>query len=275
MRVEAVLLDVDGVLTVSWQPIPGAVDALARLRDAGLGVAFLTNTTSRSRTEIAAALVEAGFSLDVDEVFTAATIGAAYLRETYPGARVLLLNSGDVRVDFEGVTLVADTDADRAAGGGRPDVVVLGGAGEEFGYEQLNQAFGYVVAGAPLVALHRNLVWRTSAGLQLDTGAFLAGLERAAGVEATVVGKPAGAFFDAALNALGVDPAGAVMVGDDVEHDVLGAQAHGVTGVLVQTGKFRESDLVNASGTPDHVVPSVADVPALLAALNSAAGGRA
>jgi HAD superfamily hydrolase (TIGR01458 family) len=176
---------------------------------------------------------------------------------------VYLLNSGDVRADFDGVTFANAEEAKAEEG---VDVVVLGGAGPEFSYEELNRLFGYVVAGVPLVALHRNLVWRTSDGLQLDTGAFLSGLERAAGVEATVVGKPAATFFKAALDALGVAAADTVMVGDDVEHDVLGAQAHGVTGVLVRTGKFRESDIASASGTPDYVVDSLADVPALLGA---------
>jgi HAD superfamily hydrolase (TIGR01458 family) len=256
MRVRAVLCDIDGVLTVSWRAIPGAPEALRRIRGAGLPVAFLTNTTSRTRDAIAAAMVQAGFDADPEEIFTAAAIGAAYLRRNHPGARVHLLNSGDVRADLAGVDL--------ADAGERPDVVVLGGAGPEFSYQALSRVFGYLVDGVPLVAMHRNLVWRTAAGLQPDTGAFLEGLERAAGVSATVVGKPAPEFFAAALDALGADPAEAVMVGDDVEHDVLAAQREGITGVLVRTGKFRPADVEHASGAPDHVIDSFVDLPRLL-----------
>ncbi len=112
--------------------------------------------------------------------------------------------------------------------------------------------------------MHRNLYWRTDAGLQLDTGAFLAGLEKAAGVQAEVIGKPAAAFFEAALASLGADPSAAVMVGDDIEADVLAAQRAGVTGVLVRTGKYLPRALRDAGGTPDHVVDSIADVPSML-----------
>jgi len=254
--VRAVLIDIDGVLTVSWEPLPGAVEALREIRAAGLGVALVTNTTSRTRASIAGALAGAGFPVAAEDILTAPAVTAAYLAEHFPGARCALLNSGDVREDLEGVSLVEDD----------PDVVVVGGAGEEFGYAALNRAFGHLQRGARLVAMHRNLYWRTEDGLQLDSGAFLAGLERAARVEAVVTGKPSRAFFASALARLGAGADEAVMVGDDVESDVLAAQAAGVTGVLVRTGKFLPETLRDASGTPDHVIDSFADLPGLLRA---------
>jgi HAD superfamily hydrolase (TIGR01458 family) len=255
--VRAVLIDVDGVLTVSWKPLPGAVEALRAVRDAGLGVVLVTNTTSRSRASIAGSLADAGFPVGAEDILTAPAATAAHLA----GARVALLNSGDVAEDLEGVTLVGDEGDDGAE---TPDVVLLGGAGPEFGYEALNRAFGRLQRGARLVAMHRNLYWRTEDGLQLDAGAFLAGLEAAAGVEAEVTGKPSRAFFEAALGRLGAGAHEALMVGDDVEHDVLAAQRLGITGVLVRTGKFLPETLERASGAPDHVLDSFADLPALL-----------
>ncbi|WP_405727428.1 TIGR01458 family HAD-type hydrolase [Streptomyces sp. NBC_00028] len=254
--VRAVLIDIDGVLTVSWEPLPGAVEALREIRAAGLGVALVTNTTSRTRASIAGTLAGAGFPVDAEDILTAPAVTAAYLAEHFPRARCALLNSGEVREDLAGVSLVDDD----------PDVVILGGAGEEFGYAELNRAFGHLQRGARLVAMHRNLYWRTEDGLQLDAGAFLAGLERAAHTEAVVTGKPSRAFFAAALGRLGVGADDAVMVGDDVESDVLAAQAAGVTGVLVRTGKFLPETLRDASGVPDHVVDSFAELPALLRA---------
>jgi HAD superfamily hydrolase (TIGR01458 family) len=252
----AVFFDIDGVLTVSWRALPGAADAVRRVRAAGLAVAFLTNTTSRTRAGIGTALRDAGIGAADDEIITAPVIGAAYLRRHHPDARVHLLNSGDITADLPGVIL--------AGPGERPDVVVLGGAGVEFDYPALNTAFGHLLDGARLVALHRNVYWATDRGLALDTGAFLGGLEQAAGVRATVVGKPAPEFFTAALDLLGVAPAEAMMVGDDVTSDVLAAQAMGLTGALVRTGKYRDATLAAADGRPDHVIDSVADVPALL-----------
>ncbi|HEX9352533.1 MAG TPA: HAD-IIA family hydrolase [Streptosporangiaceae bacterium] len=257
-RIRAVLIDIDGVLTVSWQPLPGAVAALKRLRGDGYPVALVTNTTSRTRASIAGALAAAGFPVTAGDVLTAPVIAAAYLREHYPGARCLLLSSGDIGEDLAGLTLACGSDPAPA------DVVLLGGAGPEFSYQALNQVFGHLQRGARLVAMHRGLYWRTSEGLQLDAGAFLAGLEQAVGAEADVVGKPAAAFFAAALAHLEADPAHTMMIGDDIETDVLAAQQHGLTGVLVKTGKYLPRTHHRASGTPHHVLDSFADLPALL-----------
>ena len=255
--IRAVLLDIDGVLTVSWRPLPGAAEAVAWLRDAGFAVALVTNTTSQTRAWMASALSEAGFGVGASDIFTAPAITAGYLARHYPGARCALLNSGDIAQDLSGVTLVSSDAAP-------PDVVILGGAGPEFSYAALNRVFGYLLGGARLVAMGRNLYWRTEAGLQLDGGSFLAGLEQAAGVTAEVTGKPAAAFFGTAMEALGATPAETVMVGDDIEADVLAAQRHGITGVLVRTGKFRPEALQNASADPDQVIDSIADLPGLL-----------
>ena len=120
--------------------------------------------------------------------------------------------------------------------------------------------------GAELVAMHRNLSWMTRRGEKLDAGAYLLGLEAATGLEAVVLGKPAPEAFRAGLDALGLPPERVAMVGDDVENDVLAAQELGITGVLVRTGKFREETLARASGPPDVIVDSIADVQGLLGA---------
>ncbi|MET9856513.1 HAD-IIA family hydrolase [Streptomyces sp. NPDC006450] len=273
-RIGAVLIDIDGVLTVSWKPLPGSVEAMRQLRSAGLPLVLVTNNTSRTRASIAAKLAGAGFPVGVDDILTAPAATAAYLREHYPGARCLLLNTGDVRDDLAGVPLVEDAEPESDAEGAVPDVVVFGGAGGAFGYEALNRAFRHLQQGARLVAMHRNLYWRTAAGLDLDTGAFLLGLERAARVEAEVTGKPAEAFFAAALAHVGVTPSEALMVGDDIESDVLAAQRIGITGVLVKTGKYLPETHRAADGTPDHVLDSFADVPALLERLGRREGRK-
>ncbi|QWB21795.1 MULTISPECIES: HAD-IIA family hydrolase [Streptomyces] len=257
--VRAVLIDIDGVLTVSWRPLPGAVEALREIREAGLAVLLVTNTTSRTRASIAGTLADAGFPVSAEDILTAPAATAAYLAEHCPGARCALLNSGDIEEDLDGVTLVDATDTDAV-----PDVVLVGGAGPEFGYEALDRAFRQLRRGARLVAMHRNLYWRTDEGLRLDSGAFLAGLEQAARMEAEITGKPAPAFFESALARVGAPAGETVMVGDDVESDVLAAQRAGVTGVLVRTGKFQPEALRAADGTPDHVIDSFADLPALL-----------
>jgi HAD superfamily hydrolase (TIGR01458 family) len=257
-RIRAVLIDIDGVLTVSWKPLPGAVAALRQLRADGFPLALVTNTTSRTRASIASTLADAGFPVTGGDILTAPVVAAAYLREHYPGARCLLLNSGDIRADLTGLDLAQQGDP------APMDVVLVGGAGPEFSYQALNEAFSHLQRGARLIAMHRGLYWRTSEGLRLDTGAFLAGLEQAAATEAEVVGKPAAAFFATALTHLGADAAHTVMTGDDIESDVLAAQRQGLTGILVKTGKYLPRAYDTASGTPDHVLDSFANLPGLL-----------
>ena len=249
-----ILLDVDGVLVVSWEPIPGAVDALARLRHDGVPFRLITNTTTVTRAGIAEQLGGVGFDVVAEDILTAPSATAAYVERHHPGARCYLLGVDDIAGDLEGVRLV-DRDA---------DVVIVGGADEAFTFGNINRAFRMVMDGAPLVAMHRNLSWMEAEGISLDAGAYLLGIEAASGVQATVVGKPAPGFFRAGLDLLALRAEQVLMVGDDVEHDVLAAQALGMTGVLVRTGKFRPDALVRASGTPDHVVDSVAEVPDLL-----------
>jgi HAD superfamily hydrolase (TIGR01458 family) len=253
-RAECLLLDIDGVLTVSWEALPGAVETLAMLRRDGVPFRLITNTTTKTRADLAGTLSEAGFDIRPEEIVTAVVATGQYLRRHHPDAGVFVLSDGDATDDLQGVRLV---DVDEA------DVVALGGACEDFTYPTMNRVFRRLMRGAALVGMHRNLYWKTEDGWELDGGAYIAGLEEAAGVHAAICGKPAAAYFDGALAGLGIPRERAAMVGDDIVNDVLGAQVHGITGVLVRTGKFQEADL--AKGDPDAVLSSVADLPGWLA----------
>jgi HAD superfamily hydrolase (TIGR01458 family) len=255
MTPPALLLDIDGVLVVSWKPVPGAVEAMRAIRDAGLRIRFLTNTTSRTRESIATALRDVGIGVDDDELVTAGVASAAYLRQHHPGARCFVLNDGPLD-DLGDVTVVGPDE--------RPDVVVIGSAGPSFSWDAVNRAARAVMNGAALVAMHGSATWRTDAGICVDGGAYVAALERATGREATVIGKPAPAMFEAALAALDAAPTDGVMVGDDLHNDVLAARALGLRGVLVRTGKYRNDQLERSPEQPDAVIDSIADLPAWL-----------
>jgi len=261
-RVEAVLIDIDGVLTVSWRALPGAVAAMARLRACEVGIRLVTNTTSRTRAWMATRLSAQGFPVHPEDILTAPGLTAHYLQEAYPGARCMVVNSGDLSNDLPGLTLVRGDKDD-------VDVVVLGGAGPEFGYDTMNRVFHHVRRGAALVAMNRNYYWATDEGLRLDTGTFLAGLERAGGVVATMTGKPAPTFFASALGHLGADAATTLVVGDDVTSDVVGAQEVGIRGVLVRTGKYLPGDVEKAALSPDFVLDTFAELPQLVEQLNA------
>jgi HAD superfamily hydrolase (TIGR01458 family) len=255
VAIEGLLLDIDGVLAVSWEALPGAVDAMKRLREDRVPFRLITNTTTKTRADLAGTLRDAGFDIGDEEIVTAVVATAAYLRTTHPAAKVFVLSDGDATDDLAGVELVAADDA---------DVIVIGGACEDFTFDTMNRIFRRLMDGASLVGMHRNLFWKTSEGWELDGGAYIAGLEEAAGTEATICGKPESAYFDAALAMLDVGRDRVAMVGDDMVNDVLGAQAAGLKGILVRTGKYREGDEERSEGRPDHVLPSFADVPAFL-----------
>jgi len=249
----AILLDLDGVLHVSGEPIPGAIDAVSKLRLQGHRLRFVTNNTTSSRAALAADLRRHGLELDDGELQTTAAAAARALA----GKRVLALVMAALVEDLDGIELVGEG----------ADAVLVGGAdetdetGRVFSYMNLARAFGELELGAELYCLHKNRWWQTSRGPLLDSGAFVAGLEYAAGVEATVLGKPSPAFFEAALAALDAEPALTWMVGDDLEADIAGAQRFGLKTVLVRTGKFRPDALERSTVVPDAVLSSIAFLP--------------
>jgi HAD superfamily hydrolase (TIGR01458 family) len=249
----AVLLDIDGVLYVGDEPIEGAHEALSELRRMSGGIRLLTNTTSRSRRAVLEHLVQLGFDVAEEEVLTPAAMAVRHCKERRYKSVAVLVSEG-LREDL--------APLEHATPGQPVDAVILGDLGDGFTAEVLNQAFRLLMDGARLVALQHNRYWRRSDGLALDVGAYASALEYASGRKAVVVGKPARAFFKAAMADIGLTRA--VMIGDDVEADVGGAMASGLPGVLVRTGKYREEAL-SARVTPTAIVDSIRDVPSLLA----------
>jgi len=248
-----ILIDVDGVLQVSGEPIAGAADAVRRLRTDGHRLRFVTNATTRSRTQLADMLRSHGVELEDGEIQTAAGAAVRELR----GKRVLALTMHALVADLSELELVGEN----------AHAVLLGGADESpetnlvFAYMNLARAFAELEMGAALYCLHRNRWWQTKRGPLLDAGAFVAGLEYAAQVEAVVLGKPSPAYFEAALEALDADPERTWMIGDDIEADIAGAQAMGMRTVIVRTGKFRPDELEAGSTHPDGIVSSFAQLP--------------
>jgi len=249
----AILLDVDGVFHVSGEPIAGGADAVRRLRAAGHRLRFVTNNTTRARSTLAEELRSMGIELDDDELQTTPRAAAA----TLAGRRVLALTMHAIVGELEGIELVGE-DA---------EAVLVGGADETpetnlvFSYMNLARAFHELEGGAQLYCLHKNRWWQTKHGPLLDAGAFVAGLEYAADVEAIVLGKPSTAYFEAALQALDADPGLTWMVGDDIDADIGGAQSHGMKTVLVRTGKFRPDAVEAGRVRPDGIISSIAQLP--------------
>ncbi len=225
---KALCIDISGVLHEDGEVVSGARDALAKVRDADVPCRFLTNTSRKPARAVVDQLRELGFEVTAEEVLTAPAALARHLE-----ARRLkpwLLVHPDIEEEFDAVS------AEEA------DAVVVCDAGERFDYQRLDQAFGLLMDGAPLLAVGMNRYFKQSDGLHLDAGPFIRALEYAAGVEATVIGKPGEAMFREACDSMGVAPDECLMIGDDVEADIGGARKAGLAAALVRTGKYQDDD---------------------------------
>ncbi|MGD9502492.1 MAG: TIGR01458 family HAD-type hydrolase [Methyloceanibacter sp.] len=240
--IRGVLLDLAGVIYDGDHALPGALAAIDRLRQAGLALRFVTNTTRMPKRKVLGRLAKFGLALPENEVFTPAEAARNWLAAH--GCSPSLLVHPNLKQEFEGE-------------GGRPRrAVIIGDAGEDFDFARLNRAFRELIGGAPFIALAKNRSFKDDDGqLSLDAGAFVAALEFATGREALVLGKPSPAFFQAALASMDCAPESAVMVGDDAESDIAGALSAGLGGaVLVRTGKYRAGDEERFSPKPTATV---------------------
>lgn len=252
--VHGLLLDLDGVLYVGEEPVPGAVEAVAWLVREGVPFRFVTNTTSQPRRSVVAKLARMGIAVAEEQVLTPTVAARSWLRR-HGCTRPALFVPGATAAELADLDPLPD-HATEGAG-----AVVVGDLGEGWDFATLNRAFRLLMdpAAPPLVALGMTRYWRAADGLRLDAGAFVRALEYAAGRDAVVLGKPDLAFYGAAVASLGVPARHAVMVGDDVRVDVEGAQLAGLAGVLVRTGKFSAADLTG-DVVPDAVLDSVVDL---------------
>lgn len=243
---EALLLDLSGVLYDGDTVIPGALEAVRRAQDSPLEVRFITNTSQKTRARLLAHLSGLGFEVAPDQLFTAVDAARQWLRERQ--LRPWCLVHRDIAGEF------ADFDSRN------PDAVFVADAAEGFTYRSLNRAFQLCMAGAPLLGVGYNRYYKSGDALLMDVGAFLRAIEFAAGVEATIVGKPNAEFFHQVLATTGAAPGRTLMVGDDVVGDVEGALNAGLGACLVRTGKYRAGDEAKVAGrfsVVDSVVEAV------------------
>ena len=253
INTQLILFDLDGTLYVGDKAIPGAVDALKRLRQHEFQLRFLTNTTTKSQAELVSQLQSLGFSVESHELISAPVAASLELQALQQKSRRPLriwpVVADAIKTDF------SDFECDEK----NPDVVVLGDIGDRWDLNLINKLFNVVHDGAQLIALHKNRFWQTDEGLRADIGFFIAGLEYVCSTHARVMGKPNSDFFQRVLDSVGASASDTIMVGDDIDSDVGGAQALGITGCLVKTGKYRQSYFEQSDVKPNMVVESVVE----------------
>lgn len=257
-NLKLVLLDLDGTLYLGDQAIPGAASAVATLRQQGLQLRFLTNTTTKSQAELVAHMRAMEFVLESHELISAPVAATLELQtlqqERGRPLRIWPVVADGIKKDF------IEFEHDET----HPDFVVLGDIGDRWDLALINRLFNAVHGGAELIALHKNRFWQTTEGLKADIGFFVSGLEYVCSKTARVMGKPNRDFFQRVLNSAGVSASQTLMVGDDVDSDVRGAQLLGMNGCLVRTGKFRQAYFDASLVAPELLLASVAELPSVL-----------
>ena len=252
LRYAGVVIDLDGVCYLGKEPIPGASAAVARLREAGVAVAYATNNATRTPEQFAATLVSLGFHATADDVVTSA-VAAADLLE--PGTRCMVIGAQGLReaVRGRGCVLVDDPDEAQA---------VLTGLDRDITYERLKRGTRALLGGARFIASNADGTYPDIDGISPGAGAIMAALEKASGVRAEIAGKPAPALFHAAAARLPDGPL--LMIGDRVDTDIAGAAALGWDTALVLTGVTTADAAAHADPPPTYVADDLARLVAVL-----------
>ncbi len=191
--IRALLLDLDGVIVLKGELLPGAGEALAELEARAIPYRIVTNTSLVSRASLSRWGDRLGAPIPADRIMSALSASAAFTRHRYPGQPLFVIASTDALTEFEGQRLLSADEAD--APDARAAAVVVGDAPEAITYDNLNRAFRLVRAGAELIGMHRNPWWLTPDGPTLDSGAMVTGLEFATERSARILGKPSADFF--------------------------------------------------------------------------------
>jgi HAD superfamily hydrolase (TIGR01458 family) len=275
--VRGLILDLDGVLLMRGQILPGAVEALAALDAHGIPYVIGTNASLASRATLSREFRRAGLSVPADRIVTAASSAAGLARRRYRDAPLYVMCSADALTEFAGLRLFSYDEA--AVPGAAAAAVIVGDAGEEFTYRNIQAAFRLLRGEAAFVAMHKNRWWITPDGVMLDSGSYVAALEYATERRALVAGKPSRAFFGEGVRMLAqlsgrgapsrLSSGEVAMVGDDLWNDIRGAQKAGLRGVFVRSGKHGDAELTRAVGerggrAPTAVAPSIVEVVAAL-----------
>ncbi len=247
--IKGLIFDIGGVLYVGEHPIDGAAQTIAMLQQR-YPLRFVTNTTRRTPDTILQKLHKMGFPVKAEELFTALDATRDYVRARNGSVYTVMTDEADRYFD----ALKSDN----------PDFVVVGDAWLNFDYPRLNGAFRALQKGAKLIAAAKNRYFRDEDGaLSMDAGGFIAALEFAADTEARLIGKPSREFFHLAVESMNLQPDEVLMIGDDIESDIGGAQDAGLRTALVKTGKFQPDDL-DRDIRPDVVLPDVTALPSML-----------
>ena len=245
-RHDAILFDLDGVLYVGPDPVPGAAEAVAAVRARGVAVAFVTNNAWRPPGTVAAHLSELGIPAQAADVVTSAQAVATLVQAAVPAGSAVLVVGGEGLREALVERELRPVDSNDA----RPRAVVQGFA-PDVDWSALAEATYAVRAGVPWYASNLDATVPTPRGLAPGNGALVEVVAHATGSRPIVAGKPETPLHTEAVRRTGADRP--LVVGDRLDTDIEGANRAGAPSLLVLTGVTSPRDLVLA---PEHVRPT-------------------
>jgi 4-nitrophenyl phosphatase len=254
---DAFLLDMDGVIYLNQEPIQDAVEFIGRLRDAGKEILFLTNNSKFTRIEYRERLSLMGVDAAIEEIMTSAAATADFLEENYEieGNAAFVIGGAGLQEEIARTPLhVLDGEEGR-----RADYVIVGWD-TELTFDKLRIASLALHSGAMFIGTNPDATFPAPEGLWPGAGSIIASLEKAAGREALVVGKPNVYMMQAALHLAGSKADRTLMIGDRLETDILGGWRVGIDTCLVLTGVSGREDLEGFHPQPDLIVESLLEL---------------
>lgn len=242
------LIDLDGVVYLGENPLPGAVDSLNRLGDMGKKIRYLTNDPRPQRETVTRRLRDLGIQVETGEIATSAWAAARYLDHAEIRTASTVGSEGlSAELKARGIRLTEES----------PDAVVVG-ADERTTYRDLQRATRHIDRGATFVGTNPDGSFPTPDGPAPGAGAIVRAVEAATRVEPIIVGKPEPLMFEMALEDV-PDDARAVVIGDNPETDVMGARRAGLPGILVADDE-PEHRATDDPGRPDGRISGLADL---------------
>lgn len=241
----------DGTIYLGGKLLPGAAEILGYLQNQGIPYYFLTNNSSKSKSDYVEKLVAFNLPVTPEQIFTSGEATAIYLQHENPGARLFVVGTPSLEAEFMryGFRLVPEN----------PDFVVLG-FDTTLTYEKIRKLCDFVRDGLPYIATHPDINCPTESGYMPDIGAIMALVASSTGREPDlVIGKPHPPIIQAILEKTGLPPAQLAMVGDRLYTDIALGKA-GITTILVLSGEARRQDIPEASVKPDFVFENLAEL---------------
>ena len=257
VSVKGILSDIDGTLYFKGAPVPGAIETVELLRKKGIKMLFFTNTDSKTPKNVYKSLIDYGFKVKEEEIFTPIIVLKEFFTDK-TDVKLYLVTTEEVKEEFQEFHHVTGSEI--------PDYVIVGDFRDNWDVNRLNKAFRYVIKHkAILLGTQGNKYYLDVNGDPvIDSGSFVHMIANAANVKPMIFGKPTKEFFFQALKKLNLPSEDVIVIGDDIETDILGAQNANLRGILVKTGKGQYFKSSEGNIIPYCVIDSFSSLTELL-----------